>query len=486
MDKLKGLEPASVFDYFERICQIPHGSGNTAALGAFCADFAKKRNLEHYVDALGNVIIIKPATPGYERAEPLIIQGHLDMVCEKETDCDFDFSTEPLRLCTVGGCVTAEGTTLGGDDGIAIAMALAILDSTTLIHPRIEAVFTVDEETGMFGAEALDLSRLRGRMLLNIDSEEEGVLTVSCAGGVRVNCTLNISRESYRAARLRLVIGGLRGGHSGTEIDKGRASANQLMGRLLNILRQSVPFRLVSLSGGAKDNAIPCRAVADLMLSAAHLPAAEAILSGYGITFKSEYAAVDPGVFVSFSSSEDSPGSALTQADTDAAVYALLVVPYGVQDMSADIPGLVQTSLNLGTALLSENAFTLSFSIRSSVPSRKKMLIERLEAIFRRLGGKVTLSGDYPAWEYRQNSPLRDLTADTYRTLFGKEPRIEAIHAGLECGFFCAKRPGLDCVSIGPDIRDIHTPAEALDIASTGRVWAWVCAIIESLAQNGK
>ncbi|MBE7017840.1 MAG: aminoacyl-histidine dipeptidase [Ruminococcaceae bacterium] len=469
------IEPKSVMSIFETICSIPHGSGNTKLLSDWCVDFATKRGLEHYQDELNNVIIIKKATPGYENAKPLILQGHIDMVCQQEAGLAKDMSKEGLDLAVEGDYIRAIGTTLGGDDGIAVAMALAILDADDIPHPRLEVMLTVDEETGMYGAAGIDVSSLKGKTLINIDSEEEGIFTVSCAGGARVNCFLPINREEASGDFVKVEIDGLKGGHSGVEIDKGRANANILMGRFLSLLPAG-SFRIYSIAGGSADNAIPLRCEAELFGCAQDIIAAaeraEAI-------FKKEYRNTDAGVSLTVSPGKLLCRAALDAESTQKACDLLVLVPNGIRAMSSDIPGLVETSLNLGILKLGDNTLRASFALRSSVGSRKEMLKTKLSSVVRVLGGHVEITGDYPAWEYRAESPLRDLMTDVYRRQYGEEPQVLAIHAGLECGLLSAKIPELDCVSIGPNMKDIHTTSERMSISSVQRVWKFLLEVLK-------
>ncbi len=477
MAVLEHLEPKSVFSFFEQICAIPHGSGNTKAISDYLVRFAEARALEHYQDALNNVIIIKEAAPGYESAEPVILQGHMDMVCEKAPDCTKDMASEGLDLAVEGDTVYARGTTLGGDDGIAVAMALAVLDDPDLPHPRIEAVFTVDEETGMDGAFGIDVSPLKAKRLINIDSEAEGIFTVSCAGGCRANCVIPVTRAPFSGAALRVDVEGLAGGHSGTEIDKGRANADKLLGRVLLTCANRLPLRIISVSGGLKDNAIPTAACATLI--AGDEAALRDVCAQMDKTLKEEFCVTDPGVAVRVSAAE--AAAPMDEASTRRVLCLLTCVPNGIQTMSADIKGLVQTSLNLGILTTQPDSVSASFSVRSSVESQKKMLLERLACLTEQLGGSVSTHGDYPGWAYRQESPLRDLLTAVYTDQYGHPPVIEAIHAGLECGLFSGKIPGLDCISIGPDLTDIHTFREKLHVASTARTWALVTEALKRM-----
>ncbi len=470
MAVLDHLEPKNVFHFFEELCSIPHGSGNTKTVSDWLVSFAKERGLEYWQDALNNVVIIKEAAPGYENAEPVILQGHMDMVCEKAPSCAKDMAVEGLDLAVEGDTVLAKGTTLGGDDGIAVAMMLAALDDPHMAHPRLECVFTVDEETGMEGAMGLDVSMLRGRRLLNLDSEMEGVFTVSCAGGNMTACTVPVVRQAFDGAVLTVTVDGLLGGHSGAEIHKGRANASKLMGRVLYAVSRATELRLISVDGGLKDNAIPVSAAA--VVAVADAQAAAAACAALAEDLRNEYRVTDPNVGVSVTAGGQ--GVPMDKLSTDKIVFFLSCCPNGIQAMSADIAGLVQTSLNLGILTTAESAVTASFCVRSSVDSQKRLLVDRLTALTEFVGGSVSVSGDYPGWQYRRESPLRDLLVDVFTEQYGHAPRVEAIHAGLECGLFCGKLPGLDCVSVGPDLDEIHTFRERLHIASTGRLWAMV------------
>ncbi len=472
------LEPRSVFHFFEELCAIPHGSGNTKAVSDYCVRFAAARGLEHYQDALNNVVIIAPAAPGYEDAPPVIVQGHLDMVCAVAPGCEKDMAREGLDLFVDGDLIGARGTTLGGDDGAAVAMILALLDDPSLPRPRLEAVLTVDEETGMFGAQGLDASPLRGRMMLNLDSEEEGVFTVACAGGARVRLSWSPQREEVAALPLRLSVDGLRGGHSGVEIDKGRGNANILMGRLLRAACAAAPLRLMSLRGGTADNAIPLSCAAEVAVAPEDAEAVYAAVDAMCGCLRSELALTDPDVRVGVAPGLPENLSVLTEADTARILNALTLVPNGIQSMSFALPGLPETSLNLGMLSLDGDSALMTFSVRSSVASRKAALIETLRCAAAVTGAAVEISGDYPAWEYKADSPLRERMVRIYAEMFGAQPKVVAIHAGLECGLLAEKLPGLDCVSIGPEMLDIHTASERMRISSMARTWDFVKAIL--------
>ncbi len=484
MGVLSNLEPKRVFEFFEEICSIPHGSGNVGAISDYLVDFAKKRGLEVHQDALKNVIIVKEASRGYEKEEPVILQGHMDMVAVKTPECALNLKTDGLRIHVDGDLISAEGTSLGGDDGIAVAYALAVLDADDLPHPRLEVVITVDEEVGMDGARGIDLSMLRGRRLLNIDSEEEGVFTVGCAGGARVDMVRTRQTELVHGNLLEIRINGLLGGHSGAEIHKERGNSNQLMGRLLERLAAEIPFQLSDVKGGLADNAIPRETEACLILRGEGLSAEEKarlqeILRKFEADVKEELFTRDPGFKLTWKLSETvESAETLTVEDSRITALFLSALPNGVQAMSPDVEGLVETSLNFGILSCEttpgEKKLTAGFSVRSSVESEKEALIRRLCAVGELAGAKCSVRGEYPGWKYRVDSPLRDKMTALYRKRYGAEPEILAIHAGLECGLLMGKLPDLDCVSFGPDMRNIHTTEETLSISSAKRVWEFL------------
>lgn len=478
MPVLDHLEPKRVFQFFEELCAIPHGSGHTKAASDWLMDFAHRRGLEAWQDELNNVVIVKAATPGYEGSGAVILQGHMDMVCEKAPDCVKNMEREGLDLVAEGDVVYARGTTLGGDDGIAVAMALAVLDADDIPHPRLEAVFTVDEEIGMLGAVGMDASMLQGRRMINLDSESEGVFTVSCAGGNRTRCDLPICREDYSGERLALTVGGLQGGHSGVEIDKGRGNACLLLGRVLNACRGETGLRLVSVNGGLKDNAIPREASA--VIATEDPGTVKEACARLAAVLKNEYRVTDPQVYVSACPAEfdEIP---MDETSTNRVTAFLTCAPNGIQAMSPDIQGLVQTSLNLGSLTTKEETVSAVFCVRSSLDSQKQMLVERLECLTGALGGHVSVSGDYSGWAYRQDSPLRDLLTRVFVEQYGRAPKIEAIHAGVECGIFAGKLAGLDCVSLGPDLTEIHTCREKLHVGSVQRVWAMLLETLKRM-----
>ena len=480
MAVLSNLQPQKVFEYFEKLCSVPHGSGNTKIISDLCVSFAKELGLKYRQDELNNVVIWKDASMGYENAAPIILQGHIDMVCVKTEDCTKDMATEGLDVETDGEWVWAKNTSLGGDDCIAVAMALAILADDTLPHPPLEAVFTVDEETGMDGAFGLDCSDLKGRMLLNLDSEEEGVFTVSCAGGLHSECFLAGRKLPLDGeACYALHIDGLLGGHSGAEIDKGRASANQQMGRVLYTAMERFPgLRLADIRGGRFHNVICPKNDALVAVPAVYAADFEAFVSEFDAVLKNEYAGCDDGI--SLKGEKTAFDAALDAATTSRMLHTLLALPQGVQAMNVDFKGLVQTSLNLGVMSMEDDGLHFTLSIRSCIASQKAMIAQRIRAIIELAGGVVEENAAYPGWQYRKDSVLRERVVEAYRTVSGKEGGITATHGGLECGLFIEKMPDLDAVSIGPELHDIHSVKERLNVASTERLYALVCEVLKN------
>lgn len=481
---LENLEPKEVFYYFEEICNIPHGSGNIDAISDYLKKFAASRGLSCIQDEMKNIIIVKEAAPGYEQEEPVMLQGHMDMVAVKKPGASIDMAKEGLHLAIDGDKLYAQDTSLGGDDGIAVAYALALLDAEDIPHPRLEIVITVDEEVGMDGARGIDLSMLKSRRLINLDSEEEGIFWTSCAGGARVNCSLPLAKREISGKAFLVSIKGLQGGHSGTEIDKERGNANVLMGRLLWEISKGCKAALAEISGGLADNAIPRETHALLYVAPGEERIFKDIVAHVEADLKQELAVKDPDVQIEvIPQLELTHGSAVCGEMLTRAAALLLSVPTGVQAMSADIEGLVETSLNLGI-LSMDDELHMEFSVRSSLESAKAYLIDRLKAFMELAGGSAKVSGDYPGWAYRQDSPLREKMVRVYESMYGKKPEIAAIHAGLECGIISAKVENLDCVSLGPDMKDIHTTEETLSISSTKRVWEYLLAVLREKEQK--
>lgn len=462
-----------VFSHFLGISEIPRVSGNTAAIADYLVKFATEHSLEYIRDGKDNVVIKKPASKGYEGRPTVILQGHTDMVGAKRADIDFDFDTEKIKVLRDGDFLRADGTTLGGDDGIAVAYALAILESREAEHPDIEAIFTSDEEIGLLGAGALDCSSLKGRIMINIDSDNEGVFTVGCAGGLRADAILPLSRDVDGGAYYKLTLSGFAGGHSGIEINEGHENAIKVLADMLSAIPS---IRISDISGGEADNAIPryaeCVFTTDTDTSSEIFAAIESVIEKYKAaepSAKFELTAI-PAATIPF-----------TKSATKRLLYLIESEPTGVIAMSRDIEGLVETSLNLGMIKIEGNAAHLTFSIRSSVEASKAELTERVGNIARENGASFSTRGEYPAWEYKSDSRLRDTMISVYKELYGKEPKVEAIHAGLECGIFAGKLEGLDCVSIGPDGFDIHTPEERLSIPSVARVWEFLLEVLKRI-----
>ena len=476
--RLAGLQPGAVFEYFEELCAIPHGSHNTKAISDHIVAFAKEQGLRYIQDEANNVILFGEGTCGMEDHPPVILQGHMDMVCEKDADCTINMDTDGLDVGHDGSYVFARGTTLGGDDGIAIAYAMALLADKSIPHPPLEVIVTVDEEVGMLGASVIDVSMLKGKTLINLDSEDEGIFTVSCAGGARATLSLKVDRRTVYGPCVRLMVDGLRGGHSGAEIHKNRANANKIMGEFLSRIQALMPLCLTSFSGGSKDNAIPQSCQANVVAMGIGIDRINAIAEELQAEIREKYD--EPDANVQAFDVDALGGNSLTTEDTARVIALLCAMPNGVQKYSADIPGLVQTSLNLGIAKLGEY-FSVTSSIRSSVNQEKEELLEQLRKLCQFYDGSYSQMGEYPAWEYNKDSALRDTMVRVYTEMFGKKPEILAIHAGLECGLLGEKIPGLDCVSIGPQMHDIHTSRERLDIASTERVWKFLLEVLKAL-----
>ena len=476
--KLAGLNPAPVFGYFEKLCSIPHGSRNTKAISDWLVSVAKELGIRYIQDELNNVLMFREGTCGYEDHAPVVLQGHMDMVCDQDDSSTINMETDGLDVAHDGQWVFAKGTTLGGDNGIAVAYALALLADKTIPHPPLEVIFTVDEEIGMEGAAGVDLSTLKGRTLINMDSEEEGIFTVSCAGGARSTITLPVQRRVVYGPCVKLTVEGLRGGHSGVEIHKKLANANKVMGEFLGQVQQLMPLCITSLTGGAKDNAIPRSCEVTFVALGMHPERINDVAEQLQARIRKEYD--EPEVIIRGDNVDALGGNALTTESTAKVIALLNAAPNGVQSWSKDIEGLVQTSLNLGVVRLEEE-LKMTFAVRSSVNLEKRELLDRLKELAAFYEAECGEMGDYPAWEYRKDSPLRDTMVRVYREMTGKDASVVAIHAGLECGLLSEKLPGLDCVSIGPDMMDIHTSRERLNIASTERTWKFLLEVLKEL-----
>ena len=476
--KLAGLNPAAVFGYFEEICSIPHGSRNTKPISDYLVSFAVEHGLRYIQDEVNNVILFQEGTCGMEDHPAVILQGHMDMVCEKDADCPINMGTEGLDVTHDEEFVFAKGTTLGADNGIAVAYALALLSDKTIPHPPLEVIITVDEEIGMLGADAIDLSMLKSRTLINLDSEDEGIFTVSCAGGATATISLPADRRAVYGPCIRLRVEGLQGGHSGAEIHKNRANANKVMGEFMSRIQKLMPLCLTSFTGGSKDNAIPRSCQATMVAMGINLERINPIAEELQAEIREKYD--EPEVVIQAFDVDALGGNSLSTEDTSKVIGLLCAAPNGIQAMSEDMPGLVQTRLNLGIAKLG-SSFSITFSVRSSVNDEKQTLLKQLEDMAALFGGSYSQMGAYPAWEYKKDSTLRDTMVRIYSEMLGAEPQVLAIHAGLECGLLGEKLPGLDCVSIGPQMYDIHTSRERLDIASTERTWNFLLEILKNL-----
>lgn len=483
--ELEALDYKKVLYYFSEISSIPHGSGNVGRIADYLENFAKENQIRYVRDTADNVIFYKDATEGYEHFPTVILQGHMDMVCEKEADVIIDFANDGLTLKTDGEWLFADRTTLGGDDGIAVAYCMAMLTDDTLKHPALEMVITTDEETGMDGAKALDASLLSGKYLINIDSEEEHMVLCGCAGGMRVAGNLPAERVLAGGRVAKVTVSGLLGGHSGVEIDKNRTNAVLFLARYLYLLREKVPFLTEEISGGQKDNAIPREAEATLLFPEDISTEEIEIAKRLAEEMKGELRASEPEVQICFlpeNTVDEMP--VMHPRSFEKVLFLLMQAPNGVQVNSAEIPGLVESSLNLGICKMTSEGMELHWSLRSSKKSYLHFLKEKLTYLIGFLGGEFEVSGEYPAWEYKEESKLRETYAREYKEMFGRMPGFATIHAGLECGILSEKIPGLDIISIGPDMKDIHTPTERLHIPSAVRMYQLLENILENFDIN--
>lgn len=481
-DILKGLQPRKVFEYFEIISSIPRESGNEKAISDYMVKFANDLGLEVHQDEAYNIYIKKPATEGYENAPTVILQGHMDMVCEKNKDTQHDFNTEGLKLYIDGDWIGAEGTTLGADNGVAIAYQMAILADNTLKHPAIECLMTTDEERGMTGVSSLHPEYLQGKVLLNLDTEVEGEFLVSCAGGAKAYLTMpyepiEISKD---AVLYKVTLNGLKGGHSGAEIHYERGNAHLLMGRVLNALRSQLEFDLVSFEGGTKDNVITRECEVVLALSKDRVSILKEVTEEMLTTFKAEFAVQDSDICMTVEET-DHQRQGICKSATDKLINLLLIIPNGVMGYDQHMKGLVQTSLNLGIVKVEDNKIRFGTAVRSSVASRKEELLNKLRALSTTMNMAFEVKGDYPAWQYDEHSRIRELSTSLYEEMYGKKPNVTAIHAGLECGFIAEKCPGLDMISMGPNLKHIHSPQEVVSISSMARVYEYLVKLLENL-----
>lgn len=481
MSVLENLQPERVFHYFEEITKIPHGSGNTREISDYLVSFAKEHGLRYIQDESNNVVIFKPAAKGYENVPTVMLQGHMDMVCEKEPGSSHDFTRDALKLQVEGDYISAQGTTLGGDDGIAVAYGLALLEDDTLEHPALEVVITVDEEIGLLGATALDVSPLQAKCLINLDSEEEGYLWAGCAGGMTAVSELPVRYQEETNEKWKVTVSGLAGGHSGAEIDKNRANATLLLARFLKEAKEQGAYAISELKGGLKDNAIPRTANALILAGKEEGNAIAAYAKVFTEALKKEYTGSDEGICVTVEAQGIGTEPVLHPVSQEKVLFFLLQYPNGIQKMCGFMDGLVETSCNLGITNLTPKALVGSASVRSSVGSAKKALADKIAYLTEFLGGEFQIEGDYPSWEYKQDSALRPLMVEVFREMYHREPEVKVIHAGLECGLFYEKIPGLDCVSLGPDMQNIHTTEEKLSVSSVERVWEYLLAVLKKI-----
>ena len=463
----------AVFGYFLEISKIPHGSGNTSHIANYLESFASDRGLEYFRDGANNVVIKKPATAGLESRPTVILQGHTDMVAEKLPTSDKNMETEGLEVYRDGDFLRAVGTTLGGDDGVAVAYALALLDSTDIPHPAIEALFTSDEEIGLIGAGALDTSMLDGKIMINIDSDDEGIFTVGCAGGVRNDVALPVSSAPSGDKKYKLTVSGLLGGHSGVEIDRGRANAIKLLATTVCDMEN---VRIASICGGNADNAIPRECTAYFTTS----DDAESWVNLARAACAKAYSETDPDVAFTLEET-DFDFEPLDKDSTDKLLSIINDTPSGVIAMSREIEGLPESSQNIGIVKIENGVFRMTVSVRSAKSAKKAELAASIKSTAEKYGADYSSRGDYPAWEYKPDSRLRDVACKVFSDMYGKDASVITIHAGLECGIFSDKIEGLDCLSLGPDNYDIHTTEEHLSISSTARVWEFLLNVLKEI-----
>ncbi len=480
---LENIKPERVFYYFEEISAIPRQSGKCEKISDYIVSFAKEHGLEYVKDEMNNVLIRKPARGDKTSKTTVILQGHMDMVCEKSYDYEakHDFGKDGLKLCILDDNIYAKGTTLGADDGIAVSYMLSILENDTLELPPIEALFTADEEDGMKGAIGFDFSLLKGQYLINLDHEIEGEILTCCAGGKRVKSTVPVQYEEASGIAFDIIICGLCGGHSGMEIDKGRGNANLLLGRILHRITKQMPFNLKYIGGGLTDSAIPREAKAEIIIDEENIELLETIVEKYSAIICDEFEGIEENMMIYAENKGADTAMCLTAESKRRIGFLLNTVPDGIIKMSRKNDGLVRTSLNSGIMKLSEEDFTLIINMRSLAESEKDALADKIEYLTETIGGTYCEEYDYPAWEYVEDSNLRDIAFLCYQQMFGKNPKLRGFHAGLECGVFFKKIPGIDIISFGPDITNIHTPKERLSVSSTQRVYEYLIEILKSI-----
>ena len=482
MKVLQNLEPKLVFDFFERISDIPRGSGNEKAISDYLLNFGKELGLETIQDEALNIIIKKPASKGYENAPTVIIQGHMDMVCEKNNGTAHDFEKDPLKLRIVDDYIYATDTTLGADNGIAVAYGMALLADNNIPHPALEILITTDEETGMSGAMAVCKDNIDGKLLINLDNEEEGELLVSCAGGVRTNSAVKIEwQDKVNKTDMAISISGLKGGHSGMDIIKERGNSNKILGRILKALREELEFNIVKINGGSKNNAIPREAEAIISIDDSNVNKVTSIVNNLTAVFANELKSQDPELKISVNKVTANEVKEFNKTTTDKVINLLYLYPNGVNTRSTEIDGLVESSTNLGVLSTGEDYVEFDSAVRSSVPSLKKEIESRIKTITEILGAEFSSKSDYPGWEYNPNSKMREICQKVYKDMTGKEAKIVAIHAGVECGLFNEKLGNLDMISFGPNLYDVHTPQEHMSITSVKNTWEYLLKVLAEI-----
>ena len=483
-DILSSLQPKEVFHYFEEISKIPRGSGNEKEISDYMVEFAKGLGLDVKQDQDYNVYITKPATNGYEDVPGVILQGHLDMVCEKNNDTDHDFTKNGLNLYIDGDWIRAKGTTLGADNGVAIAYQMAVLADKTLKHPQIECLMTTDEERGMTGVKNLNPEYLSGKILLNLDSDAEGEFFLSCAGGAKTSFTIPFIKTELKGEAEVFIISikGLKGGHSGAEIHLERANAHILMGRVLNSLRKETAFELIDIVGGSKDNVITRECEVIIAILPQYKEVLDRKVKQILEVFRSEYKLQEPDLNIEITlQQKNNQYSVVNKEALNKLIDLLIAIPNGVMGYDINMKGLVQTSLNLGILSLTDNNIELGSAVRSSVGSKKRELIEKLQVLATMIGIDFNVKGDYPEWQYNPSSRIRECVEELYKDMYHKEATMTAIHAGLECGFIAERINGLDMISFGPNIKDIHSPQEAVSISSMASVYEYLVKLLEKL-----
>ena len=482
MSVVENLEPKLLWKHFEEICRIPHCSKHEEKIREYVLNFAKKHDLEYKDDQIGNIVISKPAISGMENKPTVILQGHLDMVCEKNSDTDFDFSKDAIKLVRNGDILTADGTTLGADNGIGVATALAILEDKTVKHGPIEALFTIDEETGLTGAFALDADMISGKILLNLDSEDWGVVTVGCAGGGDSQVKLPMKTESINGdlETIEIKVSGLRGGHSGVDAHEQRGNAIKLLTRMLWKASKDYDFSISDIKGGDKHNAIPREAYAIVSISASDKDNFENFLNTEHKDILEEIKPIDPKFSIGFSNNKKST-TALSKDSKKSLLNLLHGLPHGVDKMSYDIPHLVETSTNLATVSMKDNNVLIGLSSRSSIGSALQDFRDRIRATAELAGATVTEETPYPGWKPNLNSNILKISKKVYKDITGEDPVVEAIHAGLECGIIGKKFPGMDMISIGPTIKYPHSPEEHVVISTVEKFYNYVLKLLENI-----